>query len=176
VTRHDLGWCHNCETLQRLEDAPVLWVGYLDKELPCCGICGADEPWDDGVWPAAGWVPELFCMPCLLRACVERWSGYPGDLRCEHGVGKIEWSGAIVYRGNRVLGHSRSGGHAERGRVDRVENVPLRLLRSDEYDDLGGGMSIVRADLRAEMVPLCQICFRGRAQHAVRWKGQELGE
>lgn len=46
-----VGWCHNCETWQRGEDASVaIWrslgdVGYVFV----CPTCG-DEPWGVGVW------------------------------------------------------------------------------------------------------------------------------
>jgi hypothetical protein len=169
MSRHDLGWCHQCETLQRLEDAPVLWVSYLEEELPCCVVCREGEPWGYGVWNAAGWVPEYFCMPCLIRACAERWAGYPGDdLRCDHAAGEIVWDAVVVHRKGQGLGHSRAGGHAERGRVDRVESVPLRLLGIDDYE-----RGIVRSEYEDDFVPLCQICFRNRAQHAVRWSGAQ---
>ena len=171
MNAQDLGWCHHCETLQRLEDAPVLWVGYLGKEVACCAICREDEPWEFGVWDATKWVPELFCMPCLIRACAERWSGYPGDVRCEHAAGEIVWGAAIVHRKANALGHVRRGGHAERGHVDAVEEVPLRLLDRGYYDGV-----VVKRELRNEFVLLCQICFRGRAQHAVRWVGPGQGE
>ena len=80
---HDLGWCHNCETFQRFEDAPVIAVSYLAGALHhCCIHCGEAEPWQFGVWDAERFLSDALCMPCLLRLCAQRVSGY--DVQCEH--------------------------------------------------------------------------------------------
>ncbi|MGZ6637055.1 MAG: hypothetical protein ACXVII_29570, partial [Solirubrobacteraceae bacterium] len=55
----DDGWCHSCETMQLFRDAG--WVrsqfaGVVAGQpkgpapVPCCCVCGGDEPWGLGVW------------------------------------------------------------------------------------------------------------------------------
>lgn len=69
-----VGWCHQCGTLQLLEDAPVLdWMGDGDPE-PCCVVCREEEPWSMAVFP----------MPASMEVCgSERhvsWSPAPCEV------------------------------------------------------------------------------------------------
>jgi hypothetical protein len=73
----EVGWCHNCGTLQLLRDAPWLPVPAIfghAHPVPCCCVCREDEPWEFGVWP----------MPACLKACGaqrhESWSPLPCDV------------------------------------------------------------------------------------------------
>ncbi len=59
----EVGWCHQCGTLQLLEDAPWLDLDWLRTPMggvppmldvpaqPCCVRCRESEPWELGVWP-----------------------------------------------------------------------------------------------------------------------------
>jgi hypothetical protein len=82
-----IGWCHQCQTFQRLEDAPrlrspyagvVVGSGEPGAAVPCCVACGADEPWGLGVWSAEGedW------PACTAEHAARQDSHYPGDCDC----------------------------------------------------------------------------------------------
>ena len=59
----EVGWCHNCGTLQLYRDAPWLtWLGPGTKPEPCCVVCREEEPWGLAVWDA----------PENLRLCAQR--------------------------------------------------------------------------------------------------------
>lgn len=48
----EVGWCHQCGTLQLFTEAPWLEIPYWRDEVhPCCIVCGDSEPWEMGVFP-----------------------------------------------------------------------------------------------------------------------------
>lgn len=71
----EFGWCHQCGTLQLLEDAPLIdWIGDGVPEA-CCVVCREDEPWAFAVFPMDDY-PSL-------RRCAEQRHVTWGPPRCE---------------------------------------------------------------------------------------------
>lgn len=84
----EMGWCHQCGTLQLWADAPRLVVAWADDDVPerCCIVCRESEPWSLAVFPledqalrsccAANhvtWSPGV-CESCLTgRDLRETW-------------------------------------------------------------------------------------------------------
>ncbi len=57
IERDEVGWCHNCGTLQLFHDAPWLAVPFVYRDyvrVPCCSVCREAEPWELGVFPQKG--------------------------------------------------------------------------------------------------------------------------
>ena len=83
----DLGWCHACETFQRVEDAPIADLSWLPGDRArCCIFCGQECPWGSGVWNAGRFLegdPPLYTAAELIQLCTYQQCGYPGDLRPE---------------------------------------------------------------------------------------------
>jgi len=77
----EVGWCHQCGTLQLMRDAPWLAVPFIYEHyepVPCCAVCREDEPWELGVWEVdlgltacaearhVTWMPDR-CEQCGIR-------------------------------------------------------------------------------------------------------------
>lgn len=87
----EIGWCHHCETVQFLRDAPWLDSPYAPGVQPCCVICRENEPWDFGVVDATGeWVRTpidgrrgwFMVKRCGAEHAERQDSLYPGDCDC----------------------------------------------------------------------------------------------
>jgi hypothetical protein len=53
IEADEVGWCHNCGTLQLFRDAAWLAVPYVYRNyepVPCCSVCRESEPWELGVF------------------------------------------------------------------------------------------------------------------------------
>jgi hypothetical protein len=76
----EIGWCHQCGTVQLLVDAPWLRTDLgipsdsPEAPEPCCVVCREDEPWDLAVFP----------MPESMRRCAEErhetWAPVPCEV------------------------------------------------------------------------------------------------
>jgi hypothetical protein len=75
ITPDEIGWCHNCGTLQLFRDAPWLTLGWMGdgERHPCCFVCRESEPWEFGVWPVAQHGGGESLIPCAL-AHHETWN------------------------------------------------------------------------------------------------------
>lgn len=85
----EVGWCHQCGTVQLKTEMPAESLPWTDGPEPCCVEC-RDEPWGLGVWDkgrhlpgcpwhTAGaarevdWTPAFDCT-CAAQLNPERWS------------------------------------------------------------------------------------------------------
>lgn len=164
--RHEIGWCHNCETWQLLRDAPWLPNPYTTAHelTPCCVTCREEEPWDFGVFdmerpdvgaPVSGkW--GVFAVKTCARQHAERQDVSYG---CD--CPPVEVQRFPVVRTHcrdceerseqRVIGFTRSGGldwEADRARPCRHWREHGEAARRAVGNKTGrGGRGPVRAEV-----------------------------
>lgn len=55
IDHNEVGWCHQCGTLQLFIEAPWLPIPYWGNAVhPCCSRCRESEPWEMGIWDVTG--------------------------------------------------------------------------------------------------------------------------